>query len=158
MSSPEGSNRNASRPGRVDTAGGSGGGNLTPEHYLLILQHRKWFILTVFLFVSAGTAIVSYLLPDVYTSQTLILVDPQQVPLDYIKPTVSGDVRDRLSTLSQQILSTTRLQSIIDKFKLYVEERRTQPLEEIVDRMRLDTTVEVASGLGASTNRRNEET
>ena len=105
--------------GRATPVAGSGVGELSAEHYLLILQHRKWFIAVIFLIVACGTGVVSYFLPNVYTSETLILVDPQQVPSDYVKPTVSGDVRNRLGTLSQQILSTTRLQKIIDTFKLY---------------------------------------
>ena len=54
--------------------------SLSPEHYLRIILHRKWWVITVFLVVSAATAVVAYRLPDIYTSDTLILVDPQKVP------------------------------------------------------------------------------
>ena len=101
------------------------GPSLSPEHYLRILVHRKWWVISVFLVVSAATAGYSYRLPDLYTSETLILVDPQKVPESYVKSTVTGDVRNRLGTLSQQILSTTRLQKIIDSLNLYRQERKT---------------------------------
>src|SRR5262245_46073616 len=87
--------------------------SLSLEHYLRIILYRKWWVLAVFVVVSVGTAVVSYLMPDAYTSYTLILVDPQKVPETYVKATVTGDVRNRLGTLSQQILSATRLQKII---------------------------------------------
>lgn len=116
---------------------------LALQHYSMILLRRKWLILAVFLFVSAGTAVVSYLLPNVYTSETLILVDPQQVPDKFVQPTVTGDIRNRLSTLSQQILSATRLQKIIDTFNLYPKERKTMAREEVITLMRGDITVEV---------------
>ncbi|HWP84189.1 MAG TPA: Wzz/FepE/Etk N-terminal domain-containing protein [Terriglobia bacterium] len=157
MSSSIGPNKASRSASRLPAPEAAGMGNLTPEHYLLILKHRKWFILIVFLLVSTGTMIVSQLLPDIYTSQTVILVDPQQVPPDYVKPTVTGEVRDRLSTLSQQIMSATRLQIIIDKFNLYAEQRRTRPMEEVIDRMRRDTSVQIVSEFGGAPSRRNQD-
>src|ERR1035438_2531332 len=82
---------------------------VSPEHYLRLILHRKWLVLGTFLLVSLGTIIVSLRLPNIYKSETVILVDPQRVPESYVKATVTGDVRNRLSTLSQQILSATRL-------------------------------------------------
>src|SRR5262245_59640876 len=85
------------------------------KHYLRLVMHRKWIVLAVFVLASAATVIVSSRLPDVYSSETLILVDPQKVPESYVKATVTGDIRNRLGTLSQQILSATRLQKIIER-------------------------------------------
>lgn len=120
------------------------------EHYLRLIAHRKWWILAVFLPVSLGTVAISYFLPNVYTSETLILVDPQKVPDSYVKATVTGDVRDRLGTLSQQILSATRLQKIIDTFNLYPEERKTLAREDVILRMRSHISVNVVSDFGGS--------
>src|SRR5690242_7120198 len=99
-------------------------GETSLQHYLALLIHRKWLILIIFLLISASTAIVASRLPNIYTSETLILVDPQEVPSDYVRSTVSGDVRDRLSTLSQEILGAIRLQKVIDKYDLYPKERK----------------------------------
>src|SRR5579862_6685580 len=78
------------------------------QHYVQLLLHRKWLVVGVFLAVTALTVAVVQALPNIYTAQTLILVDPQQVPESYVHSTVTGTVRDRLNTLSQQILSATR--------------------------------------------------
>lgn len=118
------------------------------EHYLRLIIHRRWWILAVFLPVSLGTVAISYSLPNVYTSETLILVDPQKVPDSYVHATVTGDVRDRLGTLSQQILSATRLQKIIDTFNLYPEERKTSAREDVILRMRLHISVNLVSDFG----------
>ena len=121
--------------------------DLSLQHYSMILLRRKWLVVAIFLVVSAGTIAVSYVLPNVYTSETLILVDPQQVPDRYVEPTVSGGIRNRLSTLSQQILSATRLQKIIDTFNLYTNERKKLAREEVITQMRKDITVEVVEDL-----------
>lgn len=89
-------------------------------------------------------------MPDIYTSETVILVDPQKVPESYVKPTVTGDVRNRLGTLSQQILSATRLQKIIDTLNLYPKERKIMAREDVITKMRSDISVNVVSDFGAS--------
>ncbi len=122
--------------------------SLSPQHYLRLIIHRKWLVLAVFVVVSAITMTVAYYLPNVYTSQTVILVDPQKVPESYVRSTVTGDVRNRLSTLSQQILSETRLQKIIDDLHLYPEERNKKAREEIVAKMRSDISVTLVGELG----------
>jgi polysaccharide chain length determinant protein (PEP-CTERM system associated) len=115
-----------------------------------LLLHRKWLIFSVFLAVSAATIVIARQLPDVYTSETVILVDAQKVPEAYVKSTVTGDVRNRLGTLSQQILSATRLQRIIDSLNLYPEDRKKMAREDLIDQMRKDISVSVVSDFGGS--------
>lgn len=123
---------------------------ISPEHYLRVILHRKWLVIAVFGVVSAGTAIYSYRMPDVFTSDTLILLDPQKVPESYVKSTVTGDVRNRLGTLQQQILSATRLQKIIDALNLYPTERKTLAREDLIMLMRKEISVSVVSDFGGS--------
>lgn len=126
----------------------SGAGQLPVEHYLRLLLHRKWVVLGVWLVVSLATIIICLRLPDVYTSDTVILVDPQKVPEAYVKSTVTGDVRNRLGTLKQQILSSTQLQKIIDKLNLYPEERKKLAREDVIALMIADISVRVLSDFG----------
>jgi polysaccharide chain length determinant protein (PEP-CTERM system associated) len=140
------------------TQGVSGAGTRKPtpdsgvslEHYVQLIFHRKWIILAIFILVTVVTVVVVQALPNVYTAQTVILVDPQKVPESYVKSTVTGSVRDRLSTLSQQILSTTRLQKIIDSLHLYQAERKKLAREEIIALMRKEIKTTVVSDFGAS--------
>lgn len=75
-------------------------------------------------------------IPSVYRAEATILVNIQQIPDRYVSSTVVSDVQDRLTIISEEILSTPRLAKIIDDFDLYREERRTHHLEEIVTKMR----------------------
>ncbi|HTB12862.1 MAG TPA: Wzz/FepE/Etk N-terminal domain-containing protein [Bryobacteraceae bacterium] len=85
-------------------------------------------------------------LPAVYQSEAVILVDSQKIPEHYVESTVNTNVQDRLATISQQMLSATRLQKIIDTFGLYSKERKTAVQEEIIDRMRKDITIKLERG------------
>jgi len=86
------------------------------------------------------------MMPDHYKATTTILVDPQKVPEKYVSPTVSSDPGQRLTTITQQVLSSTRLQQIIDEQALYPELRGKLSREEIVELMRKDITLTVKQG------------
>jgi succinoglycan biosynthesis transport protein ExoP len=135
---------------KVAPRSGAEAGQLSPEHYLRLIIHRKWLVLGTFVLVSAATAIVSFRLPNVYMSSTLILVDPQKVPEAYVKSTVTGDLRNRLGTLQQQILSATNLQKIIDASNLYPEERKTMAREDVIALMQQDVSVRIVSNVGGN--------
>jgi polysaccharide chain length determinant protein (PEP-CTERM system associated) len=107
-----------------------------PEDYLWAAWTRKWFIIIPTLLAGAGTFAWSWQLPDRYLSSTTILVIPQRVPETYVRSTVTATVAERLQTIQQQILSRTRLERIIDEFKLYPAERQTMIMEDVVELMR----------------------
>ena len=117
-----------------------------PEDILRILRRRIWLLVVPFAVVAATTAVVSRELPDMYRSDTLILVVPQRVPENFVKATVTTRIEDRLQSISQQILSRTRLERIIQDFNLYAAERKNGIMEDIVDKMRKDILVDVVKG------------
>ena len=63
-----------------------------------------------------------------------------------MKSTVTARIEDRLQSITQQILSRTRLEQIIQDFDLYAVDRRTRVMESVVDRMRDDIAVRVVEG------------
>jgi polysaccharide biosynthesis transport protein len=119
-----------------------------------VRHYRGWVVLGTVLLTLAGFTFV-LLLPDRYKASTTILVDPQKVPEKYVSPTVSSDPGQRLSTITQQVLSSTRLQQIIDDMQLYPELRGKISREELIELMRRDITITVkqgsSSGLSAFT-------
>ena len=110
------------------------GKQFKPEDVLAILRRRIWILLVPAALIAVGTAVVARKLPDRFRSEAVILVVPQQVPEDYVRSTIRSDVETRLQTISQQILSRTRLERIIENFKLYPEERRTGIMQDVVER------------------------
>lgn len=117
-----------------------------PHDLLAIARRRKWLILIPAVTIAAGVGIFSRLLPDQFRSDTLILVVPQRVPESYVRATVTTRIEDRLQSITQQILSRTRLERIIQDFNLYVDDRRTGIMEDIVEEMRKDINVEIVKG------------
>jgi polysaccharide chain length determinant protein (PEP-CTERM system associated) len=122
------------------------GKTYTPADLVRIARHNWWVILLPFLAVTLGTIAVASRLPNRFRSETLILVVPQRVPESYVRSTVTARVEDRLQSISQQILSRTRLERIIHDFTLYDTELRTRLMEDIVEQMRRDIEVEIVKG------------
>jgi polysaccharide chain length determinant protein (PEP-CTERM system associated) len=117
-----------------------------PEDILSILRRRFWVLMLPFALVSAGVAVYVHELPDQYRAETLILVVPPRVPEAYVKSNVTTRIEDRLQSMSQQILSRTRLERIIQDLNLYEKERRTGIMQDIVEQMRKDINAEVMRG------------
>jgi succinoglycan biosynthesis transport protein ExoP len=123
--------------------------NRTSDQILLftntVRHYAGWIVLGTILFSVVGTIFV-LLLPDHYKASTTILVDPQKVPEKYVSPTVSSDPAQRLTTITQQVLSSTRLQQIIDDMNLYPQLQGKMSREEIIDTMRQYITITVKQG------------
>jgi succinoglycan biosynthesis transport protein ExoP len=80
----------------------------------------------------------SWFLPVRYKSSTLILVEQPTMPKDYVAPNVTDDLQTRLQSITQQILSRSRLLLIIDKLHLYSNGNATISPDDKVERMRSD--------------------
>ena len=123
------------------------GKKYTPEDLLDIAKRRWWLIVLPFLVVSIGTAIYARLLPNLYRSETVILVVPQQIPESYVRATFTTRIEDRLQSIQQQILSRTFLERIILDFDLYARARKTTVMENVVETMRRrDISIETVKG------------
>jgi len=73
-----------------------------------------------------------------YRSETLIQVVPPQIPESIVKSTVNATLEERLPSISEQIMSRSRLERIITDFNLYSRERARGVMEDVVARMRTD--------------------
>ena len=98
---------------------------LTMEDYADILRRRFWLILTSTILLLAVGIGVSHVIPPQYQSQTLILIEQQKVPEDYVKPVVEGDLSERLASMKEQILSRSRIEPIIKRFNLFARNSAT---------------------------------
>ena len=121
------------------------GKKYTPEDFLAIARKRWWILVIPAVISGVGAFVWSSSLPNRYRSQTTIQIVPQQVPQAFVRPTVTTDISERLQTISQQIMSRTNLEAVIQEFNLYPTERRTKILEDVIEQMRRDISVNIAA-------------
>jgi polysaccharide chain length determinant protein (PEP-CTERM system associated) len=117
--------------------------NFTLDEYLEILRRRMWYIIIPFVLVMAGASIYAIIAPREYKASTLVLVSPQSVPEDFVHATVTSRVEERLQSIAQEVMSRTRLETIMTEFRLYEKERKNLSKEEVVELMRKKIQVEL---------------
>jgi polysaccharide chain length determinant protein (PEP-CTERM system associated) len=108
----------------------------------IFLRRKIYFIIPVILIFTAAV-VWAALAPRKYQASTLVLVTPQRIPAELIRSTVTAGIIERLNSISQEIMSRTRLEQIIDELKLYRSELNTMKLEEVVELMRKNIKVDI---------------
>jgi polysaccharide biosynthesis transport protein len=118
--------------------------------YWNLLKFHGWLIYFVTLGLTAVGIVAVSLLPNTYKATTTILVDPQKVPDELVPATVKAPLTERLQTISQEVLSSTHLQKVIEENQLYSELRSSMTSDQILDYMRsqIQIAVKHASGSG----------
>ena len=88
---------------------------LTMDDYLAMVKRRLKVILIPALLAPLAGFLVSYAFSPKYTSQSLVLVEGQKVPDNYVQPVVTADFTQRLATMQQQVLAGNRLRPMVER-------------------------------------------
>ena len=86
---------------------------LTTDDYLAMLRRRLKVILIPALVAPLTGFLVSYELPARYTSTSLVLVDSQKVPDQYVQSVIAADFAQRVQSLQERVLTPKFLRPII---------------------------------------------
>jgi polysaccharide chain length determinant protein (PEP-CTERM system associated) len=112
---------------------------------LAVWSRRKWLAIVTFIApMAVGASFITFL-PNIYRSTATVLVDRQQVPEAFVRSTVTSAVETRLQSISQEVLSRSRLEDLINRFGLYGDSRKNATLEDVIGRMRSDIKLELKS-------------
>ena len=103
---------------------------------IAIVRRRKNYLIWPAVGVFVVAAIVAFAWPPTYRTTSTILIEEQEIPREYVMTTVSSYAEQRLQTINQRIMSTTRLTEIINRFNLYADLKEKWTMEEVIDKMR----------------------
>ncbi|RPJ87609.1 MAG: hypothetical protein EHM18_00265 [Acidobacteria bacterium] len=87
------------------------------ELFALLKRRKAWVIFTLLLLFPCGI-VVAWLLPGIFVSETLILIEPRDVPDEFVKNLISVSTEERLSAIQETVLSRTNLLRVIYEFPL----------------------------------------
>ncbi len=118
---------------------------MTLNDYVELLKRRKWSLILPTFIVFLTVAIIALTLPPIYKSTSTILIEEQEIPAEFVMATVTGYAEQRIQTINQRIMSSTRLLDIINRFNLYQDLMDKWTTEEIVNKMREDIQLEPVS-------------
>jgi polysaccharide chain length determinant protein (PEP-CTERM system associated) len=115
--------------------------SLAPIDYWHMILRRKWLVLAIFFACVVGGGILCVVWPESYRSSTMILVESQKIPEDYVKALIGPSIEERLNSIQQQVMSRTLLTQMIQAFDLYPDAVRQDGFEAVVERLRKDIRV-----------------
>ena len=117
---------------------------LSLHDYLAIAVRRKWYLIIPLVISIVISSIVYYYLPKAYKATTLIMVSRQKVPDRFVPSTIEASLAERISSISLEILSRSRLENIIKEFNLFTDIQGKASMDEVIERMRkiIDITPE----------------
>jgi len=118
---------------------------MDPKYIIDLIIKRRWIVIAPFMVAMIAGIALAIKLPKIYEASTLILIQPQKVPQEYVQSIVTTDPTDRINTLSQQILSRTNLEKIIEQFRLFQgPEFQNMYAEDKVNNLRKNISVDVS--------------
>src|SRR3984957_14969961 len=107
-------------------------------------RRRPIFFITAAIFLLL-TVLLAVLLPPTYRSTATILIEQQEIPQDLVRSAISSFADQRIQVISQRVMTTQNLLSLIDRYHLYPDLRLTRPREVLMQRMRDDIGMKMIS-------------
>lgn len=124
-------------------------------HLPMILWQRRWLVIIPLLVSTVAGVAAAIFLPASYRSSAVLLVESQELPRDLVGSPLTSLIDQRIAKIRQQILSRPDLIELIQNNNLYADERRSQPLSVIIEKMRKATEI---SPVNADIQRNNNNT
>src|SRR5882762_2742805 len=125
---------------------------LTMDDYLAMVRRRLKIILIPALLAPIAGLLVSYAFPPKYNSQSLVLVEGQKVPDNYVQPVITSDFTQRLATMQQQVLAGNRLRPMIERLGIAKPGEEQAVIQEIRANMSVEPVITDISGGGSASS------
>lgn len=122
---------------------------LSPRYLLDAARRRLFYFLVPFLLIAGLGVTTVFWLPAIYYSEARILIEGQQIPTDLVRPTVTTMPTQRIQLIEQRLMTRDNIMALVEKFRLFPEERSTLAPSEIVDLFRRKTQIRTTQ-LGAA--------
>jgi polysaccharide biosynthesis transport protein len=114
-----------------------------------LVGHRRWLIIGFILLGLSLGLLLAWSKEDVYRSETVLLVDPPEVPPQrrtaFVLKTM---VEEQVASATSQVMSRRNLQTLIEEFQLYPESVKAKGYETVIDRLRNHIRIHVEENGG----------
>jgi succinoglycan biosynthesis transport protein ExoP len=108
-----------------------------------------WRLRPAFLIVSGTlmslTMVVAVMWPPTYRSGATILIEQQEIPQELVRSAISSFADQRVQVISQRVMTTQNLMSLIERYNLYPDIRDSKPREVLLQKMRNDISMKMIS-------------
>jgi polysaccharide biosynthesis transport protein len=112
---------------------------------LLSYWRRRRIFWPVAVAVTAIAVSLAVLLPATYRSTATILIEQQEIPQEMVRSVITSFADQRVQVISQRVMTTKNLMTLIDRYNLYPDMREKAPREVLLARMRDDIGMHMIS-------------
>ena len=106
-------------------------------------RRRTFFVVTAA--AAIGAMMLALLLPPTYRSAATILIEQQEIPQDLVRSVITSFADQRVQVISQRVMTTQNLLSLIERYQLYPDLRERVPREVLLAKMRGDIGLNMIS-------------
>ncbi len=124
----------------------------TVNDYLALIVRRRWWAIIPAVILSGIAILITLQFPKTYVSQTMILLQPRDVPQDFVMDLIGGDANERLNALEQTVLSRTNILKIVNEFEGQLPEGRASNDEGRVAGLKKRIAIELTAAQKKSRN------
>jgi len=119
----------------------------------IILRWRYLLIASVIV-GTIGAAVVATTTRPVYRASATLLIESQDILTTVVASPLANYAEERIAKIRQQILNRANLLALIRRNRLYAQESRTLPAENIMAMLRQAISVDLVSAASGNTSQR----
>src|SRR5580692_7360191 len=116
----------------------------TRERLLAYWRRRGTFYV-----VASAAGIVAILLaaflPATYQASATIMIEQQEIPQELVRSVITSFADQRVQVISQRVMTTQNLMSLIERYNLYPDIRDKEPREVLLAKMHDDIAMHMIS-------------
>jgi len=116
----------------------------TREKFIAYWRRRKTFFFVAGL-LTLATIILAIYWPPTYQASATILIEQQEIPQELVRSVITSYADQRVQVISQRVMTTQNLLSLIERYNLYPDIRQKAPREELLKKMRGDIGMHMIS-------------
>ncbi|HWX30842.1 MAG TPA: hypothetical protein VNZ53_25820 [Steroidobacteraceae bacterium] len=94
---------------------------------------------------AALTIIMAVTWPATYRTGATILIEQQEIPQELVRSAISSFADQRVQVISQRVMTTQNLMTLIERYNLYPDIRESKPREVLLQKMRTDISLKMIS-------------
>lgn len=118
------------------------------EDYIDILRRNfLWVLGPAFAGLVIAT-VVAFVMQDTFISVAQIRIVPQQISDTLVQNATTQQIQDHVNAMAENIESRNTLTNLINTYHLYPKEMKTEPLEDVINKMR--TAISIKATLGVT--------
>ena len=95
--------------------------------------------------LTALTVLLAVFYPSTYRSTGTILIEQQEIPQELVRSVITSFADQRVQVISQRVMTTQNLLSLIERYNLYPDIREKEPREVLLAKMKDDIGMHMIS-------------